>query len=71
MFNGYQPSLMLKNLTTFVLMDFSRNCLLIDLTIFDSSCFNNHLGLHCMSVLRQSICDTQYEYEVIVKTGLD
>jgi hypothetical protein len=31
---------------TLVLIDFSRNCLFIDLTIFGTSCFSNHLGLH-------------------------
>lgn len=54
--------------TTFVLIDFSRNCLFIDLTIFDTSCFNNHRGLHCMSVLRQSIIAA---FWVIVKPRLN
>lgn len=30
---------------TFVLIDFSRSCLFIDLTIFGTSCFSSHLGL--------------------------
>jgi hypothetical protein len=33
---------------SFVLMDFSRSCLFIDLTIFGTSCFNNHIGVHKM-----------------------
>ena len=36
---------MISENSTFVLMDFSRSCLFIDLTIFGTSCFNNHLGL--------------------------
>ena len=38
-----------NNFFTFVLIDFSRSCLFIDFTIFGTSCFNNHLGLHTIS----------------------
>ena len=37
-----------EHIPTFVLIDFSRNCLVIDLTILGTSCFNNHLGLYKM-----------------------
>jgi len=44
----YHPKTMSHRIVeeqTFVLIDFSRNCLLIDLTTFGTSCFSNHRGL--------------------------
>lgn len=35
---------------TFVLIDFSRNCLFTDRTIFATSCFSRYLGLHTVQL---------------------
>ena len=39
--------------STFVLIDFSRNCLFTDRTIFATSCFNRYLGLHNVAIIER------------------
>lgn len=43
---------------TLVFIDFSRSCLFIDLTIFDTSCFSSHFGLHNKAIRHNALTTT-------------